>query len=75
NSRKSKNVVGMKIPYWMITDEMKLMKNYWLYAEVFRVDVPTTQSQSIESTKGTHRITSAPRTPNLVVAKGESRAP
>nr|GEV67889.1 hypothetical protein [Tanacetum cinerariifolium] len=33
NSRKSKNVVGMKIPDWMITDEMKLTKNYRLYTE------------------------------------------
>ncbi|GKD63378.1 hypothetical protein Tco_1305486 [Tanacetum coccineum] len=36
-------------------------------------DVPTTQSQPIESTQGTHRTTSAPRTPNPVVAKGESK--
>ncbi|GKA74792.1 hypothetical protein Tco_0781094 [Tanacetum coccineum] len=50
NSGKSKNVVGMKIPDWMITDEMKLTENYRLYAEVFRVDVPTIQSQPIEST-------------------------
>ncbi|GKC93593.1 ribonuclease H-like domain-containing protein, partial [Tanacetum coccineum] len=43
NSGKSKGVVGMKIPDWMITDEMKLTKNYRLYAEVFRLDVPMTQ--------------------------------
>ncbi|GJW21273.1 hypothetical protein Tco_0031895 [Tanacetum coccineum] len=72
NSGKSKNVVGMKIPDWMITDEMKLTENYRLYAEVFRVDVPTIQSQPIESIQGTHRTTSAPRTPNFVVAEGES---
>nr|GEY99216.1 hypothetical protein [Tanacetum cinerariifolium] len=54
---KSKNVVGMKISDWMITDEMKLTDNYRLYAEVFGVDVPTTQSQLIESTQGMHRIT------------------
>ncbi|GJV26869.1 hypothetical protein Tco_1383317 [Tanacetum coccineum] len=35
-------------------------------------DVPTTQSQLIESTQGTHRTTSAPRSPNTVVAEGES---
>ncbi|GKD67196.1 hypothetical protein Tco_1309304, partial [Tanacetum coccineum] len=29
-----------------------------------KVDVPTTQSQPIESTQGMHRITSSPRTPN-----------
>ncbi|GKC26037.1 hypothetical protein Tco_1028187 [Tanacetum coccineum] len=28
NSGKSKDVVGMKIPDWMITDEMKLTENY-----------------------------------------------
>ncbi|GJT58644.1 hypothetical protein Tco_1002177 [Tanacetum coccineum] len=39
---KSKGVVGMKIPDWMITDEMKLTKNYQLYDEVFRLDVPMT---------------------------------
>ncbi|GKF89684.1 hypothetical protein Tco_0263647, partial [Tanacetum coccineum] len=42
NSGKSKEVVGMKIPDWMITNEMKLIENYRLYADVFRVDVPTT---------------------------------
>ncbi|GJU54941.1 hypothetical protein Tco_1228655 [Tanacetum coccineum] len=31
---------------------------------MFRVDVPMTQSQPIESIQGMHRITSAPRTPN-----------
>ncbi|GKE73515.1 hypothetical protein Tco_1535556, partial [Tanacetum coccineum] len=75
NSWKSKNVVGMKIPDWMITDEMKLTENYQLYPEVFGVDVPTTQSQPIDSTKGTHRTTNAPRTPNPKIAEGESSAP
>nr|GEU85882.1 hypothetical protein [Tanacetum cinerariifolium] len=72
---KSKNVVGMKIPDWFITEEMKLMENYWLYPEVFGVDVPITQPWPIESTQGTHRITSAPRTPNPKIAEGESSAP
>ncbi|GJT38869.1 hypothetical protein Tco_0938734 [Tanacetum coccineum] len=72
---KSKNVVGMKIPDWMITEEMKLMENYRLYAKVFGVDVPTTQSQPIESTQGTHRTTSTPRTPNPKIDEGESSAP
>ncbi|GJS09357.1 hypothetical protein Tco_0366153 [Tanacetum coccineum] len=74
NSRKSKGVVRMKIPDWMITDEMKLTKNYWLYDEVFGADVPMTQSQLIESTQGTHRTTSAPRTPNPKIVEGESSA-
>ncbi|GJU33914.1 hypothetical protein Tco_1182268 [Tanacetum coccineum] len=75
NSGKSKGVVGMKIPEWMITDAMKLTENYRLYAEVFGVDVPTTQSQPIESIQRTHRTTSAPRTPNPEIAEGESSAP
>ncbi|GKB79713.1 hypothetical protein Tco_0946608 [Tanacetum coccineum] len=41
--RKSKGIAGMKIPDWMITDKMKLKENYRLYAEVFGLDVPTTQ--------------------------------
>ncbi|GKC41282.1 hypothetical protein Tco_1059004 [Tanacetum coccineum] len=60
NSRKHKDGVGMKILSWMITDEMKLTENYRLYAMVFGVDVPTNQSQLIESTQGTHRTISAP---------------
>nr|GEX20347.1 hypothetical protein [Tanacetum cinerariifolium] len=40
-----------------------------------RKNVPTTQLQPIESTQGTHRKTSAPRTPNLEIAEGESSAP
>nr|GEW63066.1 hypothetical protein [Tanacetum cinerariifolium] len=35
NSRKNKAGVGMKIPSWMITDEMKLTENYLMYAVVF----------------------------------------
>ncbi|GKF60352.1 hypothetical protein Tco_0177138 [Tanacetum coccineum] len=47
----------MRIPDWMITEEMKLAENYRLYAGVFGIDVPTTQSQPTESTQGTHRST------------------
>ncbi|GJX34875.1 hypothetical protein Tco_0246432 [Tanacetum coccineum] len=39
------------------------------------VDVPTTQSQPIESTQGTHRTTSAPRSPNPAIDDKESSAP
>ncbi|GJR04461.1 hypothetical protein Tco_0527445 [Tanacetum coccineum] len=42
NSGKNKEEVGMKIPSWMITDEMKLTENYRLYVAVFGVDVPST---------------------------------
>nr|GEV26826.1 hypothetical protein [Tanacetum cinerariifolium] len=74
NLGKNKAVVGMKISSWMITDEMKLIENNQMYAEAFGVDVPTTQSQPIETTQGTHRTTSAPKTPNPDVNKGESSA-
>ncbi|GKF31134.1 hypothetical protein Tco_0100932, partial [Tanacetum coccineum] len=73
NSGKNKAGVGMKIPSWMITDEMKLMENYRMYAEAFRVDVPTSQSHPIESTQGTYRTTSAHRSPNPDVDEGESK--
>ncbi|GJY73096.1 retrovirus-related pol polyprotein from transposon TNT 1-94 [Tanacetum coccineum] len=61
NSGRNKNKVGMRIPAWMITDEMKLTEHYKMYAEVFGLDVPLTQSQPTESTQGTHRTPSAPR--------------
>ncbi|GJT98946.1 hypothetical protein Tco_0216672 [Tanacetum coccineum] len=61
NSGKYKDKVGMKIPEWMISKEMKHTEHYRMYAEVFGLDVPLTQSQPIESTQGTHRTPSAPR--------------
>ncbi|GKE90863.1 hypothetical protein Tco_1571958, partial [Tanacetum coccineum] len=70
---KNKAGVGIKIPSCMITDEMKLTENYRMYAAVFGIDIPTNQSQPIESTQGTHRTTSAPRTPNPDVDEGESK--
>ncbi|GJR48479.1 hypothetical protein Tco_1316582 [Tanacetum coccineum] len=51
----------MQIPAWMITEEMKHTEHYRMYAKVFGIDVPLTQSQPTESTQGTHRTTSAPR--------------
>ncbi|GJV31865.1 hypothetical protein Tco_1392265 [Tanacetum coccineum] len=54
----------MKIPDWMITNEKKQMEHYRMYTEVFGIDVPLTQSHPTESTHGTHRTTSAPRSPN-----------
>ncbi|GKA21955.1 retrovirus-related pol polyprotein from transposon TNT 1-94, partial [Tanacetum coccineum] len=51
----------MKIPAWMITKEMKHTEHYQIYAEVFRIYVPLTQSQPTESTQGTHRTPSTPR--------------
>ncbi|GJT69845.1 hypothetical protein Tco_1029131 [Tanacetum coccineum] len=70
--RRNKNKVGIRIPAWMITDEMKLTEHYKMYAEVFRLDVPLTQSQPTESTQGTHRTTSAPRSPNPAMEPAES---
>ncbi|GJZ48069.1 hypothetical protein Tco_0601901 [Tanacetum coccineum] len=71
NSGKHKDGVGMKILSWMITDEIKLTYNYQMYATMFGVDVHTTQLQPIDSTQGTHRTTSAPRTPNPKIAEGK----
>ncbi|GJS36102.1 retrovirus-related pol polyprotein from transposon TNT 1-94 [Tanacetum coccineum] len=61
NSRRYKEKVGMKIPYWMILEEMKHMEHYHMYAKVFGIDVPMTQSKPTESTQGTHRTPSALR--------------
>nr|GEX80728.1 hypothetical protein [Tanacetum cinerariifolium] len=58
----------------MITNQIKLTENYWLYAKVFGVDVLKTQSHPIESTQGTYRTTNPPRTRNLVVVGGQSSA-
>ncbi|GKE37612.1 hypothetical protein Tco_1461017 [Tanacetum coccineum] len=49
-SGRHKDRVGIKIPDWMISDEMKHTEHYRMYAEVFRIDVPLTQSQPTEST-------------------------
>ncbi|GJV28769.1 hypothetical protein Tco_1385217 [Tanacetum coccineum] len=61
NSGRHKDRVGMKILDWMISDEMKHTEPYRIYAEVFGIDDPLTQSQPTESTQGTHRTPSAPR--------------
>ncbi|GJW27722.1 hypothetical protein Tco_0044597 [Tanacetum coccineum] len=61
NSGRNKNKVGMRIPAWMITEEMKITEHYKMYAEVFGQDGPLIQSQQTESTQGTHRTPSAPR--------------
>ncbi|GJT31040.1 hypothetical protein Tco_0911315 [Tanacetum coccineum] len=61
NSGRHKNKVGMQIPAWMITDEMKQTEHYRMYAEVFGIVVPLTLSQLTESTQGMHRTPSAPR--------------
>ncbi|GKB35256.1 hypothetical protein Tco_0880198, partial [Tanacetum coccineum] len=75
NSGRHKDKVGMQIPAWMITEEMKHTKHFRMYAKVFGIDVPMTQSQPTESTQGTHRTPSAPRSPNPQTDVAESSAP
>ncbi|GJW48924.1 hypothetical protein Tco_0080570 [Tanacetum coccineum] len=75
NSRRHKDKVGMQIPDWMITEEMKHTEHYRMYAEVSGLDVPLTQSQPTESTQGTYRTPSAPRSPNPKMDAAESSAP
>ncbi|GKC44468.1 hypothetical protein Tco_1062190 [Tanacetum coccineum] len=59
----------------MITEEMKHMEHYRMYAEVFGLDVPLTQSQPTESTQGTYRTPSAPRSPTHKKDTAKSSAP
>ncbi|GKA63171.1 hypothetical protein Tco_0762777 [Tanacetum coccineum] len=75
NSGRHKDKVGMKIPDWMITEEIKHTEHYMMYAEVFGLDVPLTQSQPTESTQGTHRTLSTPRLPTPKKDTAESSAP
>ncbi|GKE90515.1 hypothetical protein Tco_1567990, partial [Tanacetum coccineum] len=75
NSGRNKNKVGMRIPPWMITEEMKLTEHYKMYVEVFGLDVPMIQSQSTESTQGTHRTLSAPRSPKPATETAELSVP
>ncbi|GJT89798.1 hypothetical protein Tco_1078643 [Tanacetum coccineum] len=75
NSGRHKDKVGMQIPDWMITEEMKHTEHYRMYAEVFGIDVSLTQSQPTESTQGTYRTPSAPRSPNPNKEAAESSAP
>ncbi|GJS60335.1 hypothetical protein Tco_0655119 [Tanacetum coccineum] len=44
NSGKNKEGDGMKIPDWMLTEEMKHTAHYQMYATVFQVDVSTTHA-------------------------------
>ncbi|GKB67973.1 hypothetical protein Tco_0929385 [Tanacetum coccineum] len=75
NLGRYKDKVIMKIPEWMISEEMKHTKHYRMYKEVFGLDVPLTQSQQTESTQGMHRTPSAPRSPNPEMDIAESSAP
>nr|GEU84780.1 hypothetical protein [Tanacetum cinerariifolium] len=55
--------VRKKISDWMISEEMKQIEHYRMYAEVFGIDVPLIQSSPTESTQGRHMTPSAPRSP------------
>ncbi|GKE94394.1 hypothetical protein Tco_1579249 [Tanacetum coccineum] len=50
-------------------------EHYRMYTEVFGIEVPLTQSLPTESTQGTHRTPSAPRSPNPNKEVAESSAP
>ncbi|GJX71283.1 hypothetical protein Tco_0308454 [Tanacetum coccineum] len=54
NSGRHKDKVGMQIPAWMITEEMKHTEHYRMYAEVFRIDVPLTHHEAHEQEKMWH---------------------
>nr|GEV14909.1 retrovirus-related Pol polyprotein from transposon TNT 1-94 [Tanacetum cinerariifolium] len=75
NSVRYKNKIGIKIPDWMISEEIKQTKHYQMYKKVSGIDVHLTQSQPTESTQGTHKTPSAPRSPNPKVDAAESSAP
>ncbi|GJR54010.1 retrovirus-related pol polyprotein from transposon TNT 1-94 [Tanacetum coccineum] len=75
NSGRHKDKVGMQIPDWMIIEEMKHTEHYKMYVEVFGLDVHLTQSQTTDSTQGTHRTPSAPRSPTHKKDTPESSAP
>ncbi|GKF54148.1 hypothetical protein Tco_0161058 [Tanacetum coccineum] len=38
----------MQIPNWMISEEMKHTEHYRMYAEVFGLDVPLTQQDTLQ---------------------------
>ncbi|GJX01864.1 hypothetical protein Tco_0185777 [Tanacetum coccineum] len=43
---RHKDKVGMQIPDWMITEEMKHTEHYKMFVEVFGLDVPLTRSSA-----------------------------
>ncbi|GJS22296.1 retrovirus-related pol polyprotein from transposon TNT 1-94 [Tanacetum coccineum] len=51
NSGRYKDKVGMKIPDWLILEEMKHTEHYRMYVKVFGLDVPLTQSQPLSLPK------------------------
>ncbi|GKC15687.1 hypothetical protein Tco_1012469 [Tanacetum coccineum] len=65
----------MRIPEWMLTEEMKQTEHLKLYVVEFEINVSMTRSQPIESTQGTIRTSTTPRSPNPVAHQGELSAP
>ncbi|GJR09588.1 retrovirus-related pol polyprotein from transposon TNT 1-94 [Tanacetum coccineum] len=55
NSGRYKDKVGMKIPTWMISEEIKHTEHYRMYMGVFGIDVPLTQ-----------RVSSAPKRSTMI---------
>ncbi|GJW32462.1 hypothetical protein Tco_0052494 [Tanacetum coccineum] len=63
NSKKIKGR-GMGIREWLLTPEIMQTKAYKLYADNFKIAVLMNQSQSTESSQGTNKTLSAPRSSN-----------
>ncbi|GJV08274.1 hypothetical protein Tco_1345930, partial [Tanacetum coccineum] len=63
NSRKRKGL-GMRIPKWLLTEEMKQTKHYKVYAGELNIEVLMTLSQPIESMQEMLSTPGAPMPPN-----------
>ncbi|GJV22347.1 integrase, catalytic region, zinc finger, CCHC-type containing protein [Tanacetum coccineum] len=61
DSKIKKNKVAANSKWDESLTRNEELEHYRMYAEVFGLDVPLTQSQPNESTQGTHRTPSAPR--------------
>ncbi|GJZ69198.1 hypothetical protein Tco_0632748 [Tanacetum coccineum] len=63
NSGKRKGL-GMRIPKWLLTEEIKQTKHYKVYVGELNIEVPMTLSQPIESMQETLSTSGAPMPPN-----------
>ncbi|GKB40058.1 hypothetical protein Tco_0885000 [Tanacetum coccineum] len=54
NSRKNKEGAGMKIPNWMLTEEMTLTGHYKMYDALFQIDI-TNLDETIQISIATQR--------------------
>ncbi|GKF58587.1 hypothetical protein Tco_0172124, partial [Tanacetum coccineum] len=64
----------MKIPDWMISEEMKHIEYYRMYAKVFGIDVPQTQSQPTVSINESGSLVAATRHNNMAGTSDEYEA-